>query len=380
MAQRKRKAERPKLINHHLEEAFCVSCGRTLNKYIGREAPEEWYAATGFTHYCLDCQEFYYDALAEKTGEALAYFYCCIAFNVPFEIEAVPRDENLKSPWIEYLDQLRRNTKSRGEEELRGFLEGITDITKVFGADLDGGEFGKVLSLEALGRAKKPGTAKQREKWGPGPSKKPYTAKDYQELDRIYRALSADLTAQGGLSDKQEYILKDCTTLEIEKQNYIEAGMIDKAQKINNMIQTNLASENLRKKDEKPIEDIRIDSIVEALEKKGYMKNGKLLSYEKLLEKLRGDTPIYPYTKDAADQMLLYIINTSKANDGLPELSTLPDEYRIKDEHGEFAALPSQKEKEAYEKLGIIRMPEVKRGIMSDMKSYENAGGEEFGR
>ena len=91
------------------------------------------------------------------------------------------------------------------------------------------------------------------------------------------------------------------------------------------------------------------------------MKNGKLLSYEKLLDKLRGDTPKYPYTKDAADQMLLYIINTSRANDGMPEFSILPDEYRLEDEHGEFAKTPSDKEKEAYEKLGIIRMPEKKR-------------------
>lgn len=361
MAERKKKAGKPKLISPHTEDAFCVSCGRPLNKYIGRKAPLEWYAATEFAHYCIDCQECYYEAVAEKTGDALAYFYCCVAFNVPFEIESIPREEKLKSPWIEYLDQVRRNARTRKEEKTRGFLDGITDITKAFGADLEKGEFAQVLSIEAFGKKNKPGTIKQRETWGPGPSKKPYTAEDYQELDRIYRALSADLNAQGGLSDKQEYILRDCTSLELEKQKYIEAGLIDKAQKLNNMIQTNLASENLRKKDEKPIEDIRVDSIVEALEKKGYMKNGKLLSYEKLLDKLRGDTPKYPYTKDAADQMLLHIINTSRANDGMPEFSVLPDEYRLEDEHGEFAKMPSDKEKEAYEKLGIIRMPEKKR-------------------
>ena len=341
-----------------MEKVFCMNCGRELNEYVGRAAPKEWYAESGFTHYCIDCQQMYYDSLSKVSTPSLAFFYCCIAFNVPFDMNAVPRDETPKSPWIEYLDNLRRKKLGTSKEgEALGFLDGLTDICKIFGTDLKKGEFSKIVGMERSAREKKVGTVRQREDWGMRSDKQPYTQEDYDEMDRIYKALSADLISQGGLSSKQEYILRDCTKLELEKQKYIKAGNVNMAQKLNSMIQTNLASENLRKKDEKPIDDIRIDSLVDALEKKGYMKSGKLLPYPQLLEKLRGDTPKYPYTLDAADQMLLKIINAGRANDGIAELVELPDDMRLEDEAGEFAEIPSEREKLAYERLGLVRMP-----------------------
>ena len=58
--------------------------------------------------------------------------------------------------------------------------------------------------------------------------------------------------------------------------------------------------------------------------------------------------------------MILINENRMRQNDGMPELSMLPDEMRIHDELGEFAVEPNEQEKEAYDKLGLIRMPPVK--------------------
>lgn len=344
------------------EAARCSRCGRELNMYMGRKGAPEWYGAAKYTHYCIDCQQDYYDALEKVSSPSLAYFYCCIAFNVPFDFNCLNKSDASEKPWIDYLDELRRTKRGEDRGTPLGFLDGLTAITKIFGADLGRGEFSKAVDMEKSAREKRQGSKAQRDHWGTGPEKRPYQTKDYDELDRIYSAFSRNLEAQGTLDPKQEYILRDCAKMELEKNQYIHAGNVNMAQKLNGMIQTNLASENLRKKDEKPVEDLRIDSIVDALEKKGYMKAGKLLSYDQLLEKLRGDVPRYRYTKDAADQMLLYIINTMRSNEGLSEYTSLPDEYRITDGHAdEFAREPSEQEREAYEKLGLLRMPPVRK-------------------
>ena len=62
---------------------------------------------------------------------------------------------------------------------------------------------------------------------------------------------------------------------------------------------------------------------------------------------------MYIYTQ----KMLLKIINAGRANDGIAELVELPDDMRLEDEAGEFAEIPSEREKLAYERLGLVRMP-----------------------
>lgn len=341
--------------------ANCVNCGVELNEFNTRPAPKKWTAFTGLTPYCYDCQQRFYDEMADETSPSLAFFYCCIAFNAPFDMKAIPL-EGEEKPWIAYMENLRAKKlgTTRGGEPY-SFFQGLINISKIFGADLEKGEFSRAVDLERSARGRKEGTIKQRKDWGYGPKKNPYSTDDYNELDRIYEAFSKDFRGQGGLNAKQEYILRDCASMEFAKQEYLRVGNVNMAQKLNAMIQTNLASENLRKKDEKPLDDLRIDSIVDALERKGYMKNGKLLSHDQLLEKLRGDNPRYPYTKDAADQMLLTIINASRSNDGLSEYSVLPKELELEDVNGEFAEEPLPMEKEAYEKLGLLRKPPAKK-------------------
>lgn len=59
--------------------------------------------------------------------------------------------------------------------------------------------------------------------------------------------------------------------------------------------------------------------------------------------------------------MILINENRMRQNDGLPELTELPDEMRLEDNLGEFAEEPNEAEKEAYEKLGLVRMRPVKK-------------------
>lgn len=309
----------------------------------------------------LTAQQERYDAIARATSDSLALFYCCIAFDRPFDMLAVPKEPDVGEKWIAYLDNLRLKKLDTRRGEPLGFLDGLTDITKIFGEGLTAGEFTKAVGNEKSARNRKVGTAQQRKNWGENSAKNPYTSEDYDELDRIYEALSSDLMAAGGVSVKQEFILRDCAKMTLDRDKMRAIGQYDKAAKLNKMVQDNLSSEGLRKRDAKPIDDLRIDGIVDRLEKAGLLKNGKQCSPDEMFEILFHRRPKYSYTKDAAEQILLYMANTTRVNDGLSELPTLPPDMRLRDDLGEFAEEPDEQEKETYKELGIVKMPPVKK-------------------
>lgn len=309
----------------------------------------------------LTAQQERYDAIARATSDSLAFFYCCIAFDRPFDMLAVPKEPDVGEKWIAYLDNLRLKKLDTRRGEPLGFLDGLTDITKIFGEGLSAGEFTKAVGNEKSARNRKVGTAQQRKNWGENSAKNPYTSEDYDELDRIYEALASDLMAAGGVSVKQEFILRDCAKMTLDRDKMRAIGQYDKAAKLNKMVQDNLSSEGLRKRDAKPIDDLRIDGIVDRLEKAGLLKNGKQCSPDEMFEILFHRRPKYSYTKDAAEQILLYMVNTTRVNDGLSELPTLPPDMRLRDDLGEFAEEPDEQEKESYKELGIVKMPPVKK-------------------
>lgn len=309
----------------------------------------------------LTAQQERYDAIARATSDSLALFYCCIEFDRPFDMLAVPKEPDVGEKWIAYLDNLRVKKLDVRRGERLGFLDGLTDITKIFGEGLTAGEFTKAVGNEKSARNRKVGTAQQRKNWGENSAKNPYTSEDYDELDRIYEALSSDLMAAGGVSVKQEFILRDCAKMTLDRDKMRAIGQYDKAAKLNKMVQDNLSSEGLRKRDAKPIDDLRIDGIVDRLEKAGLLKNGKQCSPDEMFEILFHRRPKYSYTKDAAEQILLYMANTTRVNDGLSELPTLPPDMRLRDDLGEFAEEPDEQEKESYKELGIVKMPPAKK-------------------
>lgn len=309
----------------------------------------------------LTAQQERYDAIARATSDSLALFYCCIEFDRPFDMLAVPKEPDVGEKWVAYLDNLRLKKLDTRREEPLGFLDGLTDITKIFGEGLSAGEFTKAVGNEKSARNRKVGTAQQRKNWGENSAKNPYTTEDYDELDRIYEALASDLMAAGGVSVKQEFILRDCAKMTLDRDKMRAIGQYDKAAKLNKMVQDNLSSEGLRKRDAKPIDDLRIDGIVDRLEKAGLLKNGKQCSPDEMFEILFHRRPKYSYTKDAAEQILLYMANTTRVNDGLSELPTLPPDMRLRDDLGEFAEEPDEQEKESYKELGIVKMPPVKK-------------------
>lgn len=266
-------------------------------------------------------QEVWYETLAKVSSESLALFYCCISFDLPFELEAIPRDEPSSRGWPTWTTLHIKKLDVGKDGEAYGFLDGLTDITKIFG-NLKKGEFSKAVDAEVAARTnKEPGTKAQRKTWGSGATGKQYSTEDYNRLDELFSTYSARLVSAGGYDTQQEYILRLCCRMTMDMEKMLAAGQVDKAQKLNKMIQENLASENLRKKDAKPMEEFRLDSWADALEEAGLTKNGKRCDPDEMFRILFGRPPKYPYTKDAVEQMILINENRMRSNDGLPGTS-----------------------------------------------------------
>lgn len=299
-----------------------------------------------------------FDELEAETSESLAYFYCCIIFDLPFEIEAIPRDRE-KKRWLAYRDNLHQKKLDISNSGVPlYFLDGMTDIQKIFGGNIRTGEFYKIIGAEQTSRKREQGTKKQREIWGLGPKKQRYKTEDYNRLDSIFKTYSARLENSGGMDSQQEFILRECAKLTVEKEWQMEEGNIAQAQKLNKMILDNLGAESLLKKNARPVDDMRLDDFASKLEKAGLMRDGKWAPIPVILKKFFGEGAIqYPYTLDAAEQMILIMENRARVNNGLSELPTIEPDMRLHDDLGEFAKRPNAKEKEVYERLGLVKLP-----------------------
>lgn len=307
-----------------------------------------------------DEQQVQFERIEKSLGsETLTLFCCCAAFDVGYFPNLVHTGGTGKK-WLSYKKMLR--VKGKGTKTFR---EGVTDLLKVFGDEVGGEEIPKILQQE---RKRKPsatevGTSDQVSAWGRGGAQNPYTKADYDRLDYFYNTLTDRLMSAGGVDNQQELILRKVAELYLEEEKYRAEGNIGDAQKCVKMALDLLSSEQLQKKDAKPVEDLRLDSIVDALEKWGAVEDGKILSFSELTEFLLkqlgrlGGKPAHRYTQtlDAADYELLFIQNCMAQNEDLPKWMELPDNMRFSEEvANEFSDVKSDDEKRAYEGIGIV--------------------------
>lgn len=297
-------------------------------------------------------------------SESIAVFCCCAVFDVPFKPYAVQNDGTDTDKWIKYMEYLRvRGWDKKGKA---GFKDGETDALKIFGEELRKDEFAPAVQyeLKSTGKASKGGTKAQVDAWGTGTEENPMTREDYDRLDYFYETLTSRLMSAGGVDNQQELILRKVAEYYHQEEKCRAEGNYADAQKLVKMALDLLSSEQLQKKDAKPVEDVRIDSIIDSLEKWGAVENGKILSFPELTEFLLkelgrlGGTPAHKYTQtlDAADYCLLFIQNCMAQNEDLPKWMSLPDNMLFPEEVAhEFSETPTDDEVRAYEGIGIVR-------------------------
>lgn len=351
---------------------LCAQCGTELDEYSGLPGSEKRHRANPFVPFCRECQEAYYETLSKETSPHLALFYCCIAFDVPFVFRDLPAIDEEKAPWTAYLDKLRRAGHDRTGEAALGFADGTTDILAVFGENLSSGTFARTVAAERAMQGRRQGSKRQRDDWGELDG---FNQEQYDELDRLYKIQSKPFEATG-IDDLLEYNLREICKNLLRYSLANAQGKAQDAKRFLDQAETIKASNLLRKKDEKPIEELKIDTIVDKLEKRGFMKNGKLLDLPDLIAMIHNMRPQYPHSLDAADQMMLCIENTMRRNAGLGTVSELSESMMIDPYPDEFAPEAPAWEKDIKKKLELLPMTERRKAVDQKRREAEqNAEG-----
>ena len=268
-----------------------------------------------------------WERLNETLGSDIAFFIVCAWVNIPYKPRIAAKN------WETYVAKLKDGWR-------KDFKDGETDIRG----------------------AVKNGMSEQERwesEWGLGDRSNPYTPSDYRRLDEIMKTLSA---RNGQAMDaQQEFTLRYCAQMALLREKNLVKGdteSVAKAKTLDKMIQDNLASENLRKKDEGPEVVARLDGIVEAVKKKyGYCAELTRAQAEEVCSKWLTERH-YSCTKDAAEHALLSFINATRINSDLPALMELPTEAQLAAHAREFENALSgaaEREKAVYEYLGLKR-------------------------
>lgn len=339
-----------------VEKYSCWHCGRELTDR------NSWMPTAGFergkpTYYCVGCQNSYFVVLAKIVGSDLAYFYCCVKFDVPYVPRAIKASYKYRAergPWGGYITALRAAHYHTQDDRWAGFADGIVEIKKAFTGLKD---LRAENPEEELERQEKD-SAWNLETWGKGPKGKAYTEADYEALNKVYDAMSEGRF----VSPQSELAIKSIAKWTLERDKLIAEKDFANAAKLSTMIEKEKESEQLRKKDELPQDRTRLDDIVKAVERAGL----HMMNYDELVKELATymlHTP-YGYTRDAADQMLLYMRNATAWNENVPEVDRLEQEFAIIDQLGEFAPKADDRERETYRELGIapLHMDRVAKG------------------
>ncbi len=263
-------------------------------------------------------RELCYSRLVPMIGSELALYCMCAVFDVAYDPESSAEN------WTEYANETGGAVFADGEKDVN------------------------VAVLAGL-----PSQERWATLWGDD-----YTKSDYRQLDDLYRTMTSQLDATGGIDRQQDDTARTCAMMALERNKLIRKANKDSvamAKQLDQMIRDNLKDSNMRKADILPSAQQRPDGFVDALRKK----------FGLTMEMTKDDvmqaffnwcrSKHYPETIDAEEHAMMAILRTMQKNDDLPEPIELPEEFDFGPYAAQFENEPNEKEAEAYEYLGLVR-------------------------
>ncbi|MEG1757809.1 MAG: hypothetical protein RR235_05045 [Oscillospiraceae bacterium] len=175
---------------------------------------------------------------------------------------------------------------------------------------------------------------------------------DIDRLESDYVALSKDYP--GALTERLSMSLRDIAKLRLGRDKELDKGHSMEAKRYQEMMDKIMTSEALKAGDAKPMEAVRVDSIIAAGEKAGWVKDSKIISHDDLVKLLRRDRGKYNNSLDVVDAMMLSIINTMRVNNHQPELTELPIAAQVQDSFEELKPGMTEYERYVMSELGIM--------------------------
>lgn len=348
----------PKKIGSVEKTIYCIFCGEKLTEDNSFIALTES-GATLPCICCLNCQAKDFQRFEQDSGSHLALYFNCLKYDLPCFPLLVPPNFGSKeflsneAPdgcWIWYITMLLEKEKLVRNGKFFTFSSGITNMLRIFGKDFTEKDFAKYVRFEQERLEKLEGTEAQREKWGTDDLWVDFnmTSEVYDELDRQYENRVSSYKGQSITPQMDDTLVKVCKW-NLVINHLFKKGEIKAAKDVQTMVDSVLAAEQMRKKDEKPVEGYRIDAQIKALEDRGLLEDGKFLNLKDTIRTLRDSfvkSRKYDYSLDVADQMIFDFYNNMRANADLFMTGELPEELLAIDEYGEFQTEPSEEETE----------------------------------
>lgn len=328
---------------------MCVHCGVPLNDSNGVRIDKKIYQS-GYNPLCLLCQQKKYADIAGLTSRTYALFYCCIAFDVPYDPDVISEVQaNPNGVWYEYIRRLQLPYAALedgldGTVRVRNWADGITDIRQAFS-----GEFPVLAITDDLmvsNMDELPKEERRKIEWGEG-----WTEAQYEEMDNRYKMLTSEWKGTP-IPPRTSMSLHDVVRNMLLRDMDIKTDATS-AKKRQDIINSIMNSEDLKVRENRDTDVLRIDKLVERLEEMGAVKNGDLVSYDELVKILANDRVKYDTSLDVVDEMMLCIINTMRKNMGMSEMESLPRSAQVTDRKGELLSEMSDEEKQIMKDLGL---------------------------
>lgn len=186
---------------------------------------------------------------------------------------------------------------------------------------------------------------KLSERWGDE-----WTDEEFVALERNYRNLANDNT---DVFNDVAMHLRDIAEWMLRRKQAIQVGDTKMVTSLNASIKQSFSMIK-DAREQKAVAKRSVDGLVRRLEEKGMLRDGVML-LDGVIDYIRNDHGTYHMSKDAADAMMLSIINAMRFNNGVSELVELPEELQVQDILGEFVEEPTYSEKQVMLELGMHR-------------------------
>lgn len=336
--------------------AKCLSCGKNIEAAAATRVSRRFHK-DGKSSICSVCQQERFKALEkESCNSIIAIYMMCAVMDFPFWLKQASNASmsNAENIWSAYYKAVMADEKlCKDHGEMLSFKDGDASYKGVKNL-ADGGELKTSKDIAALEKA--------RERWGikyisdsadGSETTRRYTDEELTELENFYREQAAEF--KGGISPRIKNAIREICICRLEWKRCTGRGDSQSAKRYSDMIKDIMAREGMRAGDAKPLESVRIDSIIDHLEKKGAVKDGKIVGKKELIKILAKDHPKYNTSLDIVDAMMMAIVNTMRKNNGMAEVERLPIAAQVKDVFGELLTAPSALEKHAMSKMGMVK-------------------------
>lgn len=308
------------------------------------------WSADGKDIFCIDCQERKFNQLlADIDDEFLAIYFCCLFFNRPWDAEIARSVIEDRSPsgdpnWMKYLKKMKEAGRLNSGRHYYDFRDLETSLDP---------RLVHVIAGSERYERRPEGSSRWGYKFTDGGTV-PYSESEIRELDAMYDEQAAEYRG-GAMTQRVDMAIREICICRLEWKKCVGAGDSNGAKKYSDMIKDAMAREGLRATDSKPMENLRIDSLIDRLEKKGALQNGTIVGKQRLLDILAADHPQYRTSLDVVDAMMMAIVNTARRNNGQSDLEELPYTAQISDDFEELMKKPTDEEKKVMTEIGIGR-------------------------